>query len=59
MTALELGMIARALDCYVNEYTGAAPEEEIKRAEELAEYYWIEYSKAESDRAAWREHCSK
>lgn len=33
-------MMAMALDTYVNEYTGAAPESEIERAKELAIHYW-------------------
>lgn len=40
MTSKDLALIARALDTYVNEYTGAAPEEEINRADDLANHHW-------------------
>ena len=36
MNARDLTIIAAALDTFVNEYTGAAPEDEIRRANELA-----------------------
>lgn len=45
MTRNDLRIIARALDCYVNEYDGAAPQREIDRAVVLAREYWAKVSK--------------
>jgi hypothetical protein len=46
VTRNDLRIIARALDCYVNEYMGAAPPREIQRAEELASEYWAKVKEA-------------
>jgi hypothetical protein len=47
-------LTAMALDTYVNEYTGAAPDEEIRRAQELAKHYWGLTAEAER-REKWVE----
>lgn len=52
MTSRDLRLTAMALDTYVNEYSGAAPEEEIARANELATHYWGLCKEAE-DREQW------
>jgi hypothetical protein len=40
-------MIATALDTFVNQYSGAAPEGEIKHAQELADGFWDEVAEME------------
>ena len=52
MLGKDLRLVAMALDTYVNEYSGAAPEAEIERAGELAIHYWALAKEAE-DREQW------
>jgi hypothetical protein len=49
MTRNDLRIIARALDCYVNEYDGAAPQREIDRAVVLAREYWAKVKEAKDE----------
>jgi hypothetical protein len=49
VTRNDLRIIARALDCYVNEYDGAAPQREIDRAVELASEYWAKVKEAKDE----------
>lgn len=49
VTKEDYTLIARALDTYVNEYSGAAPEVEIERVEELAEHFWLKANGRDRD----------